>query len=405
MAASLRGYPIRTHIRLPIRNSNIMSSFFIYRTLLRGKRDESLILPTNDSISATLDTAQLHAKTTVMISSDFKEDRIWLNGKEEDIKNTRLQNCLKESKLVKRSQLSGYTNDWKIRICSKNNFPTAAGLASSAAGYACLTAALAKLYKIEGDISIIARSGSGSACRSVMGGFVRWYMGSDKNGTDSLAKQIVPASHWSEMRILVLVVSDEQKKVSSAIGMKRSIETSQLLQYRIMHVVPERANKMQQAIVEKNFKNFAELTMKDSNQFHAVCLDTYPPCIYMNNISNNIMNLVHSYNDAVNDVKVAYTYDAGPNATLYLLEKDVPAVIGVLDHFFPPSENAIEYRRGLPVEEIKPSQGLLEKLKFQKYPPGQLKCMIYTKIGDGPKYLNNPQDHLLDGQGNPINCS
>ncbi|KYQ59823.1 Diphosphomevalonate decarboxylase [Trachymyrmex zeteki] len=371
--------------------------------ILGGKRDESLILPTNDSISATLDTAQLHAKTTVMISPDFKEDRIWLNGKEEDIKNARLQNCLKE--IRKRSQLSGHINDWKIRICSKNNFPTAAGLASSAAGYACLTAALAKLYKIEGDISIIARSGSGSACRSVMGGFVRWYMGSDKNGTDSLAKQIVPASHWPEMRILVLVVSDEQKKVPSAIGMKRCIETSQLVQHRIMHVVPERANKMQQAIVEKDYKNFAELTMKDSNQFHAVCLDTYPPCIYMNNISNNIMNFVHSYNDAVNDVKVAYTYDAGPNATLYLLEKDVPAVIGVLDHFFPPPENSLEYRRGLPVEGIKPSQGLLEKLKFQKYPPGQLKYMIYTKIGDGPKYLNNPQDHLLDDQGNPINCS
>lgn len=86
--------------------------------------------------------------------------------------------------------------------------------------------------------------------------------------------------------------------------MKRSIETSQLLQHRIMYVVPERANKMQQAIVDKDFKSFAELTMKDSNQFHAVCLDTYPPCIYMNNISNAIMNLVHSYNEAVNDVKV-----------------------------------------------------------------------------------------------------
>lgn len=367
-----------------------------------GKRDESLILPTNDSISATLDTDQLHAKTTVMISPNFKEDCIWLNGKEEDIKNIRLQNCLKE--IRKRSQLSDCTNNWKIHICSKNNFPTAAGLASSAAGYACLTAALAKLYKIEGeDISIIARSGSGSACRSVMGGFVRWYMGSNKDGTDSLAKQIVPASHWPEMRILVLVVSDEQKKVPSAIGMKRSIETSTLLQYRIMRVVPERANKMQQAIIEKDFKSFAELTMKDSNQFHAVCLDTYPPCIYMNNISNSIMNLIHSYNDAVNDVKVAYTYDAGPNATLYLLEKDVPAVIGILDHFFPPSENiAIEYRRGLPVEGIKPSQDLLEKLKFQKYPSGQLKYMICTKVGDGPKYLNNPQDHLLNNQGNPI---
>lgn len=86
--------------------------------------------------------------------------------------------------------------------------------------------------------------------------------------------------------------------------MKRSLETSELLQHRIVHVVPERANKIQRAIIEKDFKSFAELTMKDSNQFHAVCLDTYPPCIYMNNISHNIINLIHSYNDAVNDVKV-----------------------------------------------------------------------------------------------------
>lgn len=115
-------------------------------------------------------------------------------------------------------------------------------------------------------------------------------------------------------------------------------------------------------------------------------------------------------------------------------------MVGVLDHFFPPSENiAIEYRRGLPVEKMIPSQvrvcvcvivvcqliliiqmqactyelpvlqvyyfiqDLLEKLKFQKYPPGQLKYMIYTKVGDGPKYLNNSQDHLLDSQGNPTN--
>ncbi|XP_011257108.1 diphosphomevalonate decarboxylase isoform X1 [Camponotus floridanus] len=369
-----------------------------------GKRDESLILPTNDSISATLDIDQLHAKTSVMISLDFKEDHIWLNGREQDIKNPRLQNCLKEIK--KRSQLPGYMNDWKIHICSKNNFPTAAGLASSAAGYACLATALAKLYKVEGDISVIARSGSGSACRSIFGGFVRWHMGVDKNGADSIAKQIVPASHWPEMRILILVVTDEQKKIPSAIGMKRSMETSQFLQYRISHTVPERTNKMQQAIIEKDFKTFAELTMKDSNQMHAVCLDTYPPCVYMNNISNSIMNLIHSYNDAVNDVKVAYTFDAGTNATLYLLEKDVPTVMGVLNYFFPPVANvAIEYKRGLPVEEIKPAKDLLEKLKFEKQPPGQLKYIIYTKVGDGPKYLDNPQDHLLDGQGNPINFS
>jgi len=101
-------------------------------------------------------------------------------------------------------------------------------------------------------------------------------------------------------------INDQQKKVSSAIGMKRSLQTSELLQYRITHTVPKRADKMQQAIVEKDFKTFAELTMKDSNEMHAVCLDTYPPCVYMNDISNNIVNLIHSYNDAVNDIKVCH---------------------------------------------------------------------------------------------------
>lgn len=86
--------------------------------------------------------------------------------------------------------------------------------------------------------------------------------------------------------------------------MKRSVETSELLQYRMTHVVPERINKMQRAIVEKDFKTFAELTMKDSNQMHAVCLDTYPPCTYMNDISHSIINLIHSYNDAMDDIKV-----------------------------------------------------------------------------------------------------
>lgn len=99
-------------------------------------------------------------------------------------------------------------------------------------------------------------------------------------------------------------MNDEKKNVSSAIGMKRSMETSEFLQYRIRQTVPERTNKIHQAIVEKDFKTFAELTMKDSNQMHAVCLDTYPPCIYMNDTSNSIINLIHSYNDAVNDVKV-----------------------------------------------------------------------------------------------------
>ncbi|XP_034195922.1 mevalonate diphosphate decarboxylase isoform X1 [Osmia lignaria lignaria] len=369
-----------------------------------GKKNEKLILPLNDSISTTIDTEQLCAKTTVMISPDFKEDCIWLNGQEEDIKNPRLQNCLTE--IRKRAGGSKQLNQWKIHICSENNFPTAAGLASSAAGYACLVTTLAKLYEVEGDISAIARLGSGSACRSTVGGFVRWYMGSEPNGTDSIVKQIAPATHWPEMRILILVVNDSKKKVSSAIGMKRTMETSELLKHRVKHVVPDRANRMQQAIIEKDFKTYAEITMKDSNQLHALNLDTYPPNIYMNDVSHAIVELVHSYNEAVNDVKVAYTFDAGPNATLYLLEKEVPIVMGILDYFFPPSEDVlIEYKKGLPIDTVKPSEvnDLLKKINVPKHALGCFKYIIHTQIGDGPKYLEDPKDHLLNSQGWPIN--
>lgn len=67
--------------------------------------------------------------------------------------------------------------------------------------------ALAKLYNVTGDLSGIARQGSGSACRSLEGGFVRWHMGSARDGSDSLASQVVPETYWPEMRVLILVVS------------------------------------------------------------------------------------------------------------------------------------------------------------------------------------------------------
>ncbi|XP_043463230.1 diphosphomevalonate decarboxylase [Leptopilina heterotoma] len=365
-----------------------------------GKRDENLILPINDSISATLDTEQLCAKTTIMASPDFKKDQIWLNGKEETI-NKRLQNCLQEMK--KRAQVENDVLQWKIHICSENNFPTAAGLASSAAGYACFATALAKLYKVEGDVSAVARAGSGSACRSTMGGFVRWHMGSDPKGSDSTARQIAPADHWPEMRILILVVKDDRKKVSSAEGMKRSVETSELLKYRAECIVPKVAKQMEKVILEKNFEQFALLTMKDSNQFHAICRDTYPPCAYMNDISQLAIELVHAYNSAVNETRVAYTFDAGPNPTLYLLQKDVPEFSAILNHYFPPPNDAdVEYKKGIPVSAVKLSEDLLKKMTVKPQLPGLFKYTIHTRVGEGPKILKNEENHLLNNHGLPI---
>lgn len=366
-----------------------------------GKRDETLILPINDSISASLGTEQLCAKTTVMISPDFKEDCMWLNGEEVSLNNPRLIHCIAEIK--KRAKLPNEKCHWKLHICSANNFPTAAGLASSAAGYSALVSALAKLYNVEGDISSLARLGSGSACRSIFGGFVRWHMGNKDDGSDSIARQIVPASHWPEMRILLLVVNDSKKKCPSSVAMQRSVKTSELLSYRAKYLVPKLVEKIQEAIINKDFEIFAEITMKDSNQLHGICMDTYPPCPYMNDISHAIAEFVHAYNAAVGNTNVAYTFDAGPNAVLYLLEKDVTQFMNVLDYFFPAAENAMaEYRRGLAVEIVKPSEDLIEKINVKKQLSGQIKYTLLTQVGEGPKYFIDAADHLLTEQGIPI---
>jgi len=122
---------------------------------------------------------------------------------------------------------------YKVHIASVNNFPTAAGLASSAAGYACLAYALARVYGVESDLSEVARRGSGSACRSLYGGFVEWQMGERADGKDSIARQVAPESHWPELRVLILVVSAEKKLMGSTAGMQSSVETSSLLRVRL----------------------------------------------------------------------------------------------------------------------------------------------------------------------------
>ncbi|XP_075289521.1 LOW QUALITY PROTEIN: diphosphomevalonate decarboxylase [Opisthocomus hoazin] len=210
-----------------------------------GKRDNDLILPINSSLSVTLHQDQLKTTTTAATSRDFAEDRLWLNGEEADVGHPRLQACLREVRRLARKRRGDgdavpLSLSYKIHIATENNFPTAAGLASSAAGYACLVSALARLYGVEGELSEAARRGSGSACRSMLGGFVQWQRGERPDGSDSLAHQVAPETHWPQLRVLVLVVSGEKKEVGSTAGMQTSVDTSPLLKHRAEAVVPER---------------------------------------------------------------------------------------------------------------------------------------------------------------------
>ncbi|XP_072952541.1 diphosphomevalonate decarboxylase 2-like [Typha angustifolia] len=386
-----------------------------------GKRDEELILPVNDSVSVTLDPDHLSATTTVAVSPSFEQDRMWLNGKEISLSGGRFQNCLREIRRRARAvedEKKGIRiqeEDWEklhVHIASFNNFPTAAGLASSAAGFACLVFTLAKLMNVNedyGELSSIARQGSGSACRSIYGGFVKWAMGNNANGSDSIAIQLAYETHWSDLVIVIAVVSSKQKETSSTTGMRESVETSKLLEYRAKTVVPTRVSEMEEAIRSRDFASFARLTCADSNQFHAVCLDTSPPIFYMNDTSHRIINLVERWNRSEGTPQVAYTFDAGPNAVLIAQNrKAATLLLQRLLFYFPPQDNdltsyvlgdkSILNEAGLQsledVEALPPPPENKDKVPHKKF-SGDVSYFICTRIGSGPKLLTDENQALI----------
>jgi len=281
-----------------------------------GKRDNLLNLPDNGSISVTMDST-LRTITSVKFDLKLKRDRLVLNGKEAT-----------EEELSRASRvLDAIRKQARIRaraiVVSKNNFPTAAGIASSASGFAALACAGADAAGLKAgsrELSIFARLGSGSACRSVLGGFVEWKMGSRRDGSDSYAVQIAPASHWRALRNVIAITNPERKKVGSASGMELTAKTSALYPERVKSR-PKILSLMQQAIRARNLPSFLELTMRESSHMHAVMLDSFPPIIYLNDVSREIMESVHEFNAKKGRICAGYTFDAGPNAHVYTDEK------------------------------------------------------------------------------------
>lgn len=381
-----------------------------------GKRDTKLILPTNSSLSVTLDQDHLRSTTTSRCDTSFEKDRLWLNGKEEEIKpGGRLAVCIDELRRL-RKEVEQKADEPKIaafpiHICSYNNFPTAAGLASSASGFAALVSSIAALYKLPAtpsQLSLISRQGSGSACRSLFGGFVAWEMGEKADGSDSFAVEVAPRDHWPEMHALICVVSDDKKGTSSTSGMQRTVETSALLQHRIKHVVPQRMADIKKAILAKDFDTFAKITMQDSNQFHAVALDTDPPIFYMNDVSRSIIALVVELNRASvaagGKIKAAYTYDAGPNAVIYAPEGNLKEIINLIVTYFPQADAFKDpfkmFAAGQEEAGKLPLPAGFNDAVAKKFEVGAVKGLIHTRVGDGPRVLDD-SEALLNASGLP----
>lgn len=371
-----------------------------------GKRDVKLNLPTNNSISVTLSQDDLRAMTTASASTLFSKNRLWLNGICEDIVDgTRMGTCLGELRKLRREieetllaekksfvPLSTYC----LHVVSENNFPTAAGLASSAAGFAAFVSAIAGLFELPHapeELSVLARQGSGSACRSLFGGYVAWDKGEKADGSDSRAVLIAPKEHWPEMRAAILVASAHKKDVSSTSGMQTTVATSSLFQERISTVVPARFEQMKTAILQKDFETFGELTMRDSNQFHAVCLDSYPPIFYMNDTSRAAIHVVEEINKLAGKIVAAYTFDAGPNCVIYFLEEHSEQILGPLKYALaslPGWDNAQDVAASLPAG--------FDKRWLEPLAQGTTRVFI-TRVGDGPKKSSTS---LIDHHGEPL---
>ncbi len=326
-----------------------------------GKRDDELILPQTSSMSFTMDET-LSTTTTVMFSDEFAKDEAWLGGEKLDEKQA--GEIMKVLDLA-REKATPEKRKLKARFVSKNNFPTAAGFASSAAGMAALACAASKALELGLDsreLSILSRQGSGSACRSVLGGFVEWRRGEEADGSDSYAVQVAAHTHWPQMRNVVAVADSAKKKVSSRAGMKQTVQTSPLYEARLGWVA-RAVEEMRKAVLARDYAKFAEITMRESSDMHAVMLDTWPPITYLNDVSKEIMYKVHELNATSSEPLTAYTFDAGPNAHLYTLEKNVEAVREMLEGI------------------------------------GGVSSVLECGIGAGPRFAN---EHLIAKDGEPV---
>lgn len=299
-----------------------------------GKRDDKLILPYNSSLSITLDTQDETGKffrtvTSVMRSKKLKEDVFYLNGVRQDLKD---KDVLERFQIIDQLRAAAKIKD-RVLVVSENSFPTGAGLASSAAGISALVHATAGAFGLklsEKELSIIARQGSGSSCRSICGGFVIWNKGAAADGKDSYAETLFPKEQWPEIVDLVVITSQTKKKVSSRAGMKQTVQTSPLYKLR-PEVAEQNIGLIQKAIGKRDFQALGKATMQDSSNMHAVMLDTFPPIMYLNDVSREVMYAITDLNAAEGRIVGAYTFDAGPNPQIITTRDNVAKIRKALE--------------------------------------------------------------------------
>ncbi len=276
-----------------------------------GNRDDALRLPLNGSISMNL--SGMESRTTVQFDEALEQDSFELNGEAQ--LGPGLQRVCDFLDQVRRlADINQFA-----QASSSNNFPTGAGIASSASAFAALALAASKAAGLDlsqKELSRLARMGSGSACRSVPDGFVEWLPGEDD--ASSFAVSIAPKDHW-DLVDAVAVISQGHKSIGSSAGHKLA-HTSPLNAQRMMDA-PERLKACRETLLGRDFARFAEVVELDSNYMHAVMRTSDPPLVYWEPATEVLLWQVWQWRKAGH--AVCATVDAGPNVHVLALKSEL----------------------------------------------------------------------------------
>jgi diphosphomevalonate decarboxylase len=266
-----------------------------------GNRDNDLRLPANGSISMNLEG--LDTRTTVCFDDSLTAEHVIINGKiASEAAHQRVVNLVDEVR-----RMAGINHfAW---VESENNFPSGTGIASSAAAFAALALAATKsagLALDEAALSRLARHGSGSACRSIPGGFVEWTAGT--GDSDSYAVSIASPEYWN-LADCITVISTDHKPTGSTEG--HALAGTSPLQSARVDDAPRRLDICRNAILNRDFAAFAEIVEEDSSLMHAVMMTSHPPIFYWQPATLAVMQAVREAR--AEGMPACHTIDAGPN--------------------------------------------------------------------------------------------
>ncbi|MEO0602702.1 MAG: diphosphomevalonate decarboxylase [Myxococcota bacterium] len=279
-----------------------------------GKRDHSLNLPAVPSVSLTLDGFQ----TTTTVTWGAPVERVLFDGVE----------LVEDPRVSRFLDRVAYPRP-PCEVVTNNNFPTGAGLASSASGFAALALAASRAAGQELDqveLSILARQGSGSACRSIFGGFVAWDMGGRPDGRDDHARPLKGPDFW-DVRMVVSVVEDGPKAVGSTAGMERSRASSPLWPAWLA-MSPGMVKQAIGAIHARDLERLGTVMEQSTFAMHATMQTAVPPLLYWQPTTLAVLQQVFALR--AQGIGAWATMDAGPQVKVLCEAADAETVASAL---------------------------------------------------------------------------